>query len=160
MLNITEKHQTCDILSENFTMDYLSFLIFLLILIPVCSLDNGGWRLTPEDETRLLDDGICNIDRVSILDMTRERFEREYRLKKPVLITFPNGAADWTNTSYWTEPAYRVGFKSWNLPKYVDDSLIRDRQSRSRLKTYTDYMDHVINAPRDSEIRAVIGELG
>ena len=49
-----------------------------------------------------LDSDVCNIDRVSVLDLDSERFEREFRYKRPVIVTFPNGASDWTEPDKWS----------------------------------------------------------
>lgn len=138
--------------------------VFLMIslLIQICSLTengNGGWKLGDPGETLLLDNGICTIDRVSVLDLTPERFEREYRLQKPVLITFPNGASDWTDTSLWTEKHIRKEYARWKLK---DGGLVRRDRNRTVLRTFVEYIDDVTRAslePRYSGIKT-IGELG
>jgi hypothetical protein len=39
---------------------------------------------------------------VSVGELSEERFEAEYRFKKPVLVTFPGGAQDWTDPQLWS----------------------------------------------------------
>ena len=38
-------------------------------------------------------------------DLSPERFESEFHLKKPVLVTFPRGAAGWTDPDKWAKHA-------------------------------------------------------
>lgn len=68
------------------------------------SSSNGGWRLADEELARRWDSNLCNIERVSVEELSAERFEREYRFKRPVLVTFPHGAKDWTDPQRWTQP--------------------------------------------------------
>ena len=63
---------------------------------------NGGWRLADAEAVAKLDSDVCNIDRVSVRDLDSERFEREFRYKRPVIVTFPNGASDWTEPDKWS----------------------------------------------------------
>ena len=63
---------------------------------------NGGWRLADETSVARLDSDLCHVDRVSVEELGPERFEAEFRYKRPVLVTFPRGAADWTDPAKWT----------------------------------------------------------
>ena len=44
---------------------------------------------------------VCDFDIVKATDMTRERFEKEYFDKKPFVISFENGASEWTDPDLW-----------------------------------------------------------
>ena len=76
--------------------------------------NNGGWRLADADTVARLDSDLCNIDRVSVEDLDSARFERDFRYKRPVIVTFPNGASDWTDPEEWSlEELTRFG--TWVL---------------------------------------------
>ncbi|XP_025108459.1 uncharacterized protein LOC112572786 isoform X2 [Pomacea canaliculata] len=79
------------------------------------TLTNGGWRLPDARTTQRLDTSRCSIDRVAVGDLSAERFQREYRHKKPVMVHFPNGARDWTEPAKWSLPALTRDYGQWQL---------------------------------------------
>ena len=64
--------------------------------------ENGGWRVADEATIAHLYSNVCTVERLSARDLSAERFEDEFRYKKPVIVTFPGGAADWTDPKGWS----------------------------------------------------------
>lgn len=70
----------------------------------------SGWRLPDQEVLQKYGSDLCTIERVSLLDLSSQRFEDEFRFKKPVLVTFPNGARDWTEPKKWSKSELMRGY--------------------------------------------------
>ncbi|KAK7499630.1 hypothetical protein BaRGS_00009282 [Batillaria attramentaria] len=115
--------------------------------------DSGGWR-QPESRLRdreKFDSPFCNIERISVLDLTPERFEREYRFKKPVLLTFPRGAVDWTVPDKWKRAELKRTFGEWEVTLY--DSVGFYGKLARRKAHLADFIDSMrqYNGPKNAE---------
>lgn len=77
--------------------------------------NNNGWNVGDEEDLRRFSISFCDIDRKSILDITSKEFEDQYRLKKPLILTFHNGARDWINSSMWSRSEIKKKYGQWLL---------------------------------------------
>ncbi|CAH1783165.1 unnamed protein product [Owenia fusiformis] len=86
----------------------------------------GDWR--PADTATLKKYGSnkCNIDRVNADDLTEEKFELIYRLKKPVIVYFDNGAAAWTDPSLWTLSSLRASYGDLVVGSGRADDIVKN----------------------------------
>ncbi|WAR25999.1 JMJD8-like protein [Mya arenaria] len=124
--------------------EYLSLLhIVKLDLNP--KHGNGGWREPDEATLQLYDTGICNIDRVNAVDLTLDIFESTYRHRKPVIVTFPNGAEDWINPGKWTVESLKTEYGDrWVLSGNARE-IVRRGGSGYVETTFEEYLNDLLN---------------
>ncbi|XP_029638189.1 uncharacterized protein LOC115213383 isoform X2 [Octopus sinensis] len=77
--------------------------------------DSNGWNVGDEEALRRFSISFCDIDRKSISDITSKEFEHQYRLRKPLILTFQNGAKDWINSSMWSRSELKKKYGQWLL---------------------------------------------
>lgn len=75
--------------------------------------DSSGWYLATKDAESKFNIPHCDIEKRSILDVTSEEFEQKYKLKKPLIFTFPNGAQDWTSSIKWSRRSLKKKYGHW-----------------------------------------------
>ncbi|XP_050411586.1 uncharacterized protein LOC126826653 isoform X1 [Patella vulgata] len=63
--------------------------------------DETGWHKADDFTLNKYSTDICSIERVSVHDISHEKFETEYKHKKPLIIQFTQGASDWTDVNQW-----------------------------------------------------------
>ncbi|GAB1598511.1 hypothetical protein Ahia01_001210200, partial [Argonauta hians] len=74
-----------------------------------------GWNNGDEAAWKKFGISFCDFDRISISDITTKEFEHQYRLRKPLILTFHNGAKDWINSSMWSRTALKEQYGQWLL---------------------------------------------
>ncbi|XP_069142317.1 LOW QUALITY PROTEIN: uncharacterized protein [Argopecten irradians] len=108
-------------------------------------ISTGGWQLASDKTNEDFDSAVCNIDRLSVSDLTNEQFEREYRYKKPVIVTFPNGAKDWTDPDRWSVKNLKREYGKWSV-LYGNSLEIVRRGGNGHLQTsFSEYVDKLMN---------------
>lgn len=65
----------------------------------------GHWRAPQADMLRNYGSEKCTIDKKYYHELTEEIFESVYRQKKPLIVTFDNGAFEWSEPELWTKPS-------------------------------------------------------
>ncbi|KAK3780758.1 hypothetical protein RRG08_001864 [Elysia crispata] len=118
--------------------------------MPFCMPDQtgGDWR----PPSRLVWDQFgtdrCNIERVSILDLSPERFQAEYRFKKSVLVTFPHGAADWTTPANWSRRGLSEGYSKCDIHSGESLEIVRKGGNGNHVSSFKDYVDNFLMEDR------------
>ncbi len=67
---------------------------------------NGGWNVANAETNAKYGTKLCNVDRIDATQLSNAQFESVYRHKKPVIVTFPRGAGDWTEPDKWTVSSF------------------------------------------------------
>ncbi|XP_076468981.1 uncharacterized protein LOC143299581 [Babylonia areolata] len=105
---------------------------------------NGGWRRADEETLRALDSGTCTIDRVPARDMDHERFERDFRYKRPVILTFPDGARDWTDPQLWTLESLKRSYGEWKISSGDSLEIVRRGGNGDMTSSFDDFVGHLM----------------
>lgn len=120
-----------------FSLFKASFLVVLAAIGPVIILKgfrsedgtvpsgSGGWRLADGETVAWLDSDLCTVDRLSASDLSAERFEKEFRFQKPVLVTFPHGARTWTDPERWSLQALLRNYGQWTIAHGNSVDIVR-----------------------------------
>ncbi|XP_060070677.1 uncharacterized protein LOC132550604 [Ylistrum balloti] len=108
------------------------------------SKSTGGWQLASDETNRQFDSTLCTIDRLSALDLTSEQFERSYRYKKPVIVTFPNGAKDWTQPDRWSVKSLKREYGKWSVLYGNSLEIVRRGGNGHMTTSFTDYVDKLM----------------
>ncbi|KAJ8301623.1 hypothetical protein KUTeg_020610 [Tegillarca granosa] len=87
---------------------------------------------------------LWKIDRKSVLDLTSDHFEAEYRFKKPLIVTFPNGASDWTDPKKWTVSSLKKEYGDWSVLSGNSRDIVRGGGSGDKESSFTEFVDRGI----------------
>lgn len=106
---------------------------------------SGGWLL--EDEVTMAEFGsdVCNIDIRIASDLSRVEFEEEYLLKKPVLLKFHNGAAEWTAPDKWQKTNFMNEFHGWPVHSGNSIDITRTGGVGNIKTSFGQFIDHMMN---------------
>ncbi|KAK7474975.1 hypothetical protein BaRGS_00033786 [Batillaria attramentaria] len=123
---------------------------------------NGGWEQPDTETFRKLHTSRCNIKRISVKDLDLERFEAEFRFKKPVIVTFPNGAADWTVPEKWSQDYLRKTFGLQQASSGTADNILGNYGQASGQHSFTDFTDRLMRqtSPGSSDARWYVWDRG
>jgi tetratricopeptide (TPR) repeat protein len=96
----------------------------------------------------------CDFDIINAKDLTMEIWGRDYLRRKPVLVTFDNGASDWTSPELWKferlthdygdedimagyseilVKTHGQGYQSMKLADFVDKQILRANMSEEAM---------------------------
>ncbi|KAK7102585.1 uncharacterized protein [Littorina saxatilis] len=104
---------------------------------------NGGWRLADKATVGKFGSDKCNIERVSVADLNPDRFESEYRFKKPVIVTFPHGARDWTDPRMWSLDSLNRSYGEWVMGFGNSLEIIRRGGNGPQTSTFSQFIDRI-----------------
>lgn len=105
----------------------------------------SGWRDASIDILDKFDSTICNIERRNIKTITTEEFERDYRYKKPLLVTFDNGADGWTDSEKWTIKSLKEEYGNAILGSGNSREIVRKGGNGEVASSFTDFVDKLIS---------------
>ncbi|KAK3101813.1 hypothetical protein FSP39_006556 [Pinctada imbricata] len=103
------------------------------------------WRKASQSAIKRFGSQICNIDRVDAQTLTKDRFEEEYRYKKPVIVRFPNGAKDWTNPKKWTLNSLKREYGLWSVLSGNSREIVRRGGNGDVQTSFTEYVDGLMD---------------
>lgn len=103
--------------------------------------DNAGWRLPDADALKRYHTDKCDIERLSVKELTLDRFEREFRFRKPLIVTFPNGARDWTVPSRWSRRQLRQQYGEWELRSGTSLEIVRSGGNGATMTSFSTFTD-------------------
>lgn len=112
----------------------------------------GGWNLPSPNIIEKYGTSFCNVDRKSMRDLTSDHFEAEYRFKKPLIVTFPNGASDWTDPKKWTVSSLKKEYGDWSVLSGNSRDIVRGGGSGDKESSFTEFVDKGIKE------RDILGE--
>lgn len=108
------------------------------------SIATGGWRLADETTNSKFDSSICTVDRRSFGDITSDEFEEVYRYKKPVIVTFPNGARDWTQPDHWSIRSLKREYGLWSVLAGNSIEIVRRGGNGNIQTSFTEFVDRMM----------------
>ncbi|XP_062503097.1 uncharacterized protein LOC134180041 [Corticium candelabrum] len=103
----------------------------------------NGWRVADRREREELDATRCNIERRDANSVTVDEFESLYRFKKPLLLTFPNGAADWTDPDLFQRRKLLDLYSYWSVSSGRLLDIVRSGGSASN--SFGEYVEEMLN---------------
>ncbi|GFO40495.1 bifunctional arginine demethylase and lysyl-hydroxylase jmjd6 [Plakobranchus ocellatus] len=122
----------------------------VLALRPICEpvIAQKEWRPPSEEVWRQFGTDKCTIERVSVRDLTSERFEQEFRFKKSVIVIFPNGAADWTNPEDWSKRGLTKSYSQWTIHSGESLEIVRKGGNAKHVSSFEEYVDNLLMEER------------
>ena len=119
---------------------------------PLCAPDqtqqSSDWRPPSENVWRKYGTDRCSIERVSVLDLSPERFEAEFRFKKCVIVTFPHGAADWTTPGNWSRRGLSESYSDMDIRSGQSLEIVRRGGHAKHVSTFSEYLDNYLMKER------------
>ena len=112
--------------------------------------NNGGWREASPDIFELYNSSVCNIDRVPADSLTHEAFERIYRHRKPVIVTFTRGADAWIDSRKWTVASLRREYGTWEVVSGKAREIVRRGGSGYVDSTFSEFVDRLMSSVDDT----------
>ena len=89
------------------------------------SSEVSGWQQASVEEKIKYSTNLCTIERSHASILTFEEFEQVYRYKKPLIVHFSNGAADWTDPVKWTKASLRKSYSQWSILSGTSEDIAR-----------------------------------
>ena len=87
---------------------------------------------------------ICNIEKRKAKDLSTKEFESLYRFKKPVIVQFANGAANWTEPEKWTVPSLKVEYGNYMIFSGNAREIVRQGGNGEVGSTFSEFVDKLI----------------
>jgi tetratricopeptide (TPR) repeat protein len=112
----------------------------------------GGWRVADNQTREELDIGHCDIERHDAGSVSLEEFESTFRFKKPVLITFPNGAADWTNPNLFQRHHLTELYSYWSVSSGRSLDIVKFGGSGRYESSFSEYLEEMMDDRRDGDV--------
>lgn len=128
-------------------MAAVSVILNLLIVVVQVGGDdesNGGWKSASLEDSMNYYSNVCTVPRISVRDMTKERFEKDFQ-RKPFILTFPNGAEDWVKTDYWTVENLTYEYQDWRFTAGKSIDIVYNGGRGDVNKTFEDYIHEMRN---------------
>ncbi|XP_045165976.2 uncharacterized protein LOC123529639 isoform X2 [Mercenaria mercenaria] len=107
-------------------------------------VETGGWRLADEQTKQLYSSDLCNIDRKFAHELTDRDFENTYRHKRPVIVTFENGAKDWTDPRKWTVDSLKQEYGKWSVLSGNAREIVRRGGTGYVDTSFSEYVDDLM----------------
>lgn len=128
----------------------VKFLIVLITAENIFRIDgteeelNGGWKLASLDDSMRFYTNVCTIPKISIQEMTKERFETSFR-DKPFILTFPNGADDWVKSEHWTVQSLSREYQEWKFTAGKSIDIVYNGGKGDFKRTFKEYVAEMRN---------------
>ncbi|CAL1543347.1 unnamed protein product [Lymnaea stagnalis] len=109
----------------------------------------GGWRPASDDILQKYGSDVCSVERVSVHDLSPERFEEEFRFKKSVLVTFPKGSAGWTDPYQWSRQGLVDAYSSWAIHSGQSLEIVRAGGNAKHKTSFLDFVEKLLDNPKN-----------
>lgn len=109
----------------------------------------GGWRLASESTQKKYGSSICTIERRSAEYLTHEEFEKEFRFKKPLIVSFQNGASGWTQPKKWSVQSLKREYGEWSIYSGNSLEIVRKGGNGDTESSFTQFVDKLIRSKDD-----------
>ncbi|XP_052076487.1 uncharacterized protein LOC127714471 [Mytilus californianus] len=107
-------------------------------------VSSTGWREADQRVIAKYDSTICNIEKRKIEELSSEEFEKVYRYKKPVIVTFPNGANDWADADKWTVSNLKREYGDFRIYSGNAREIVRRGGNGEVGSSFSDFVDKLI----------------
>lgn len=102
----------------------------------------GGWRLPTAEELRLYSTDKCSLERISINEITAEKFKDELA-SKPFILTFPNGLEEWCTAVNWTSTSLLTQYGERELTAGKSIDIVYNGGKGSMNRTFAQFVDEM-----------------
>ncbi|CAC5382402.1 unnamed protein product [Mytilus coruscus] len=107
-------------------------------------VSSTGWREADQRVIAKYDSTICKIEKRKIEELSSEEFEKVYRYKKPVIVTFPNGANDWADADKWTVSNLKKEYGDFRIYSGNAREIVRRGGNGEVGSSFSDFVDKLI----------------
>lgn len=105
----------------------------------------GGWRVADGRTRDELDIDHCDVERREASSLTSQEFESVYRFKKPVLITFANGAAGWTNPDLFRRQELTKLYAYWSVSSGRSLDIVKSGGSGKIQASFSEFIEELMD---------------
>ncbi|XP_070559807.1 uncharacterized protein [Ptychodera flava] len=112
---------------------------------PTTYSEVGGWRQASRQTQIFLNSSVCNIDRRFSQELSPVEFERTYRHKRPVLVSFEHGSKDWTDPEQWTRQDLMQKYSAWEIASGKSDDIVRNGGSGNEISSFAEYVNKIMD---------------
>ncbi|KAJ7331204.1 hypothetical protein OS493_019985 [Desmophyllum pertusum] len=125
-------------------------VIYYVISEPSITLPNSlkplssevsGWQRASIEEEIKFNTSLCTIERREASSLNSEEFEKVYRYKKPLIVHFSNGAADWTDPMKWTKASLLKLYSRWSILSGTSEDIVRRGGNGDTQTSFNEYLD-------------------
>lgn len=101
----------------------------------------SGWQRGSKEDELKYNTTLCTIERRDASTLDSEEFERVYRYKKPLIVHFQNGAADWTDPMKWTKGSLLELYSQWSILSGTSEEIVRRGGNGDTQTSFNEYLD-------------------
>ena len=105
------------------------------------SAEVSGWQRASVEEEKKFNTNFCTIERRNASSLTSEEFEQVYRYRKPLIVHFKNGAADWTDPMKWTKASLRKLYSQWSILSGTSEDIVRRGGNGDTETSFDEYLE-------------------
>ena len=136
--------------SASLMLPVVCIVIYYVISEPAITVHNklqplspevSGWQRANIDEEMKYNSTLCTIERRDATSLNSAEFERVYRYKKPVIVHFRNGAADWTDPMKWTKSGLLKMYSQWSILSGTSEDIVRRGGNGDTQTSFKEYLD-------------------
>ena len=138
------------LVSASLMLPVACIVIYYVISEPSITIHNqleplspeiSGWQRANIDEEMKYNTTLCTIERRDASSLNSEEFERVYRYKKPLIVHFRNGAADWTDPMKWTKSSLLRLYSQWSILSGTSEDIVRRGGNGDTQTSFKEYLD-------------------
>ena len=146
--------------SASLMLPVACILIYYIISEPPITIHNkleplspevSGWQRANPDEEVKYNTTVCTIERRNAASLNSEEFERVYRYKKPLIVHFRNGAADWTDPMKWTKSSLLQLYSQWSILSGTSEDIVRRGGNGDTQSSFKEYLDMMHKTKHNDE---------
>ena len=109
----------------------------------------GGWRLASESVLKKYGSSKCTIVRRNAKSLSSQEFEKEFRYKKPLIVTFDDGAAGWTRPESWSVKSLKREYGNWLVLSGNSLELVRRGGNGHVESSFTQFVHKLLRSTAD-----------
>lgn len=106
----------------------------------------GGWRTASENVQKKYGSTKCTIAHRSAEYLTNEEFEKEFRFKKPLIVSFQNGASSWTKPEKWSVESLKQEYGEWLIYSGNSLEIVRRGGNGDIESSFSQFVDQIIRS--------------
>lgn len=100
------------------------FLIIIYNKLEFFLLEVSGWQRVNNDEEIKFNIILCMIERIDVVSLNFEEFERVYRYKKLLIVYFRNGVVDWIDFMKWIKLSLLSLYSQWFILSGILEDIV------------------------------------
>ncbi|XP_063437147.1 bifunctional arginine demethylase and lysyl-hydroxylase psr-1-like isoform X1 [Mytilus trossulus] len=109
----------------------------------------GGWRLASVNVLQKFGSSKCTVTRKDAKYFTNAEFEKDFRFKKPLIVSFDNGASGWTRPESWSVESLKKEYGDWLVYSGSSLEIVRRGGNGNVESSFTKFVDQLIRSKDD-----------